>query len=392
MKMMELVLWNCLGNPRLLNHAVDYLANNWDIFKNLSRGQIYNLLTRELKAKLADGYIPLKVVAAAFCQHEYRELDKDLEELAVKDYGVSSAGNQFIRRFPLISPIYMNKICQESLIEYKKDKQGDQLERNCVLYLKDLFKFTEAWTLSLVDKPEVSGETFEQYFALWLRAYLTCRKVCEDLPLLFSELLQSQIIGSTPSPAVHLQSQYYILKTGGLKHLSAPHDLVDLSSEGPNIPHFMKTKKKISKEVKDFRNGQSIIMCRDHNPGFDFFVRFKTDCKGSKVEPGHIDALVEIKSRSRSVRTDNEHYWTDVEDNHCKIAKDLISKESWLMFVTLRKFNQSNGPNPKDLRAMVLSRDAVLRLAGPSLGFIVPIHVEPDRFTPTVYAIKRNVG
>lgn len=62
------------------------------------------------------------------------------------------------------------------------------------------------------------------------------------------------------------------------------------------------------------------------------------------------------------------------------------------MFVILRKFNQSNGLNPKDLRAIVLSRDAVLRLAGPSLRFIPPIHVEPDRFNPTGYVTKRNVG
>lgn len=107
-RMMKSVLLKCLGNPKLMNYAMDYFED----FGNLSRLDIYGKLMDRLQLELTKDCIPLKVVASAFCQWYYKGMERDVEKLLEKNSGISIIDT--VHPFPFIPPILMEVICRET--------------------------------------------------------------------------------------------------------------------------------------------------------------------------------------------------------------------------------------------------------------------------------------
>lgn len=192
------------------------------------------------------------------------------------------------------------------------------LEQSCIAYLKDLFDFTEAWTISTFEDSELPEKMFKKYLALWWRAYLACLEVIGyGLSLGFAEFFQSQAVGLNPRIYSILSHPKRIMsKVDETNPGSRPFDFA--GSEVTNLNDFVETMVKSKKPNADFyQKGEQIVLFKD---GCDFAYRFKTkDWWGSD---GHFDALID--TRFLNCKGDqNEPTWKDLVKHYKKLTKIL---------------------------------------------------------------------
>lgn len=358
-KMMKLILLNCIGSPELMRCALRYLENYIDELKDLSRVAVYEKFKQELQSQFRENDIPVKAVAAAFCQVGYDGMGKDLEEFLDSFLPISIIGNRNKDHdvtFPLISPICMRWICRWKIPNGYSLR--DPQEYDCASYLYTLLKFMEDWTKSLLENSANSERKFAEYLALWWRAYLECLKVVGCESLRFSSLFDSKAIGYEPSGYINLHSTARFIEGNDYEKL-----------EGKRLAAFVKTREKNKdRSFMLYQNGELIVMFKEE---CDFAHRLKTN-------DGYFDAL--FVTKFMNLKEDgSKPDWQDLADHYKKLPKAILdgTKGKHLMvFITNHKLDPSG--RPEDLPLVAISKETILRLAGPSLGFVIPAQVYPD--------------
>lgn len=378
-EMLKLFLWGCFGHPRLISKIMN---NSDEMFSGApSRLQVYKALKekalKEYNKKFRRVNLDIELVASALCQLPIPNMNNRMKLVNFADFSASYIRKANGSICPFVSPFLMECLASSNRFEPSSSEKN----KECIGLIRDLFSYVSEWTQQLIGDPEVKNCSFEEFVPIWLRTYLTCRRICArakaalGLGSIFAHSFSKS--SSLKKFKVTRQSEYWLLKSGNHNTRNLTRSLVAPSEDEADAYRFIV--EKTCKNQERFDKGQLIVFSNDpDNLGYDFVLRMI----GSEGKPVHLFFVTNPQTEDghnsiEQAKQKHDMILRQFGDNLEDLGDYALVYFSFKQLkVTREEIEEAGFP------LVIFSRDDIVKLIGPSLGFLVPLQAAPEHYVP----------